>query len=148
MFIQEAGNYDVRVSVLDPSADAPCAAIAHTFVQGNFADYDDVYAFGKTVDLLTIEIEHVNVEALERLRDEGLTICPDPDVLRIIRDKGLQKQFYHQKGIPTAPFHLVENKAEAATFLAEFPFMQKLRRGGYDCKESDVCIAGARRGAR
>jgi len=134
MFIQEAGNYDVRVSVLDPSADAPCAAIAHTFVQGNFADYDDVYAFGKTVDLLTIEIEHVNVEALERLRDEGLTICPDPDVLRIIRDKGLQKQFYHQKGIPTAPFHLVENKAEAATFLAEFPFMQKLRRGGYDGK--------------
>jgi 5-(carboxyamino)imidazole ribonucleotide synthase len=134
MFIQEAVNYDVRVSVLDPSADAPCAAIAHTFVQGNFADYDDVYAFGKTVDLLTIEIEHVNVEALERLRDEGLTICPDPDVLRIIRDKGLQKQFYHQKGIPTAPFHLVENKAEAATFLAEFPFMQKLRRGGYDGK--------------
>jgi 5-(carboxyamino)imidazole ribonucleotide synthase len=134
MFIQEAVNYDVRVSVLDPSADAPCASLAHTFVQGNFADYDDVYAFGKTVDLLTIEIEHVNVEALERLRDEGLTICPDPDVLRIIRDKGLQKQFYHQKGIPTAPFHLVENKAEAATFLAEFPFMQKLRKGGYDGK--------------
>jgi 5-(carboxyamino)imidazole ribonucleotide synthase len=134
MFIQEAVNYDVRVSVLDPWADAPCASLAHTFVQGNFADYDDVYAFGKTVDLLTIEIEHVNVEALERLRDEGLTICPDPDVLRIIRDKGLQKQFYHQKGIPTAPFHLVENKAEAATFLAEFPFMQKLRKGGYDGK--------------
>jgi len=134
MFIQEAVNYDVRISVLDPSADAPCAGLAHTFIKGDFADYDAVYSFGKTVDLLTIEIEHVNIEALEKLKEEGLIIYPDPAVLRVIRDKGLQKQFYHLNHIPTAPFHLVENKEEAASFVAEFPFMQKLRRGGYDGK--------------
>jgi len=134
MFIQEAIDYDVRVHVLDPSPDAPCAAIAHHFAQGDFASYRDVYEFGKTVDLLTIEIEHVNIEALERLKEEGLAVAPDPAVLRMIRDKGLQKEFYHRHHIPSAPFFLAEDKAEALAIASRGAYMQKLRRGGYDGK--------------
>ncbi len=134
MLIQEAVNYDVRVAVLDPSSDAPCSACAHQFVQGSFNDFQTVYDFGKSVDVLTIEIEHVNLEALEALQKAGKKIYPSPDVLRIVKDKGLQKEFYQTHGIATAPFHLIENRNEAERFVSEFPFMQKLRTGGYDGK--------------
>jgi len=134
MFIQEALNYDVRIHVLDPSADAPCATIAHTFVQGDFTDFGTVVDFGKKVDLLTIEIEHVNIDALEFLRNEGVVIAPDPSILRVIIDKGLQKQFYALHGIPTAPFELIDSNVEIQQHLANFPLVQKLRTGGYDGK--------------
>ena len=132
MFIQEAVNYDVRVAVLDPSADAPCAQLAHEFVLGNFADFETVYNFGKTKDVVTIEIEHVNVEALEQLQKEGVKVYPRPDILSMVKDKGLQKQFYRINTINTAPFHLVSNRKDIEQFLPEFPFMQKIRTGGYD----------------
>lgn len=132
MFIQEAANYNVHIHVLDPSQDAPCAGLCQDFRLGNFADFDTVYSFGKNVDLLTIEIEHVNVEALEKLKDEGVNVAPDPSLLRMIRDKGLQKQFYLENGIPTAPFHLVETREEIPAHLSRGPVMQKLRTGGYD----------------
>jgi 5-(carboxyamino)imidazole ribonucleotide synthase len=134
MFIQEAINYDVRISVLDPAADAPCRTCAHEFVQGSFNDFDTVYAFGKTVDLLTIEIEHVNLEALEKLESEGLRVYPSPAILRIVKDKGLQKSYYKEHGIPTADFYLVNDKSEIEQYKSEFPFMQKMRTGGYDGK--------------
>lgn len=134
MFIQEAINYDVHISVLDPAADAPCAPYAHTFVQGSFDDFDAVYDFGKNQDVLTIEIEHVNVDALEKLKEEGVKVFPDPAILRIVKDKGLQKQFYSQHQIPTAPFYLIDAKADIERFVGDFPVMQKMRTGGYDGK--------------
>ncbi|MFM7721896.1 MAG: 5-(carboxyamino)imidazole ribonucleotide synthase [Bacteroidota bacterium] len=134
MFIQEAIGLNVCVHVLDPADNAPCASIANVFVQGDFADYETVLNFGKEVDVITIEIEHVNIEALEELERIGKLVYPRPSALRTIKDKGLQKLFYEAHQIPTAPFVLVENKMEAALHVSEGPFMQKLRTGGYDGK--------------
>lgn len=134
MFIQEAINYNVSVSILDADKHAPCAEIASEFYVGDLNDFDAVYAFGKKVNLLTIEIENVNVDALEKLESEGLPVFPQPAILRMIKDKGLQKAFYRVNQIPTADFYLVENKAEIGKYISKFPFMQKLRKGGYDGK--------------
>lgn len=134
MLIQEAVNWNLHIAVLDPDPNAPCKDIATSFTHGKLTDFDTVLAFGKTADLLTIEIEHVNVDALEALEKEGKEVYPQPHVLRLIQDKGLQKMFYRDHGIPTAPFELIENKAEIAKHAAAFPFMQKLRKGGYDGK--------------
>lgn len=134
MLIQEAVNWNLHIAVLDPDPNAPCKDIATSFTHGKLTDFDTVLAFGKTADLLTIEIEHVNVDALEALEKEGKEVYPQPHVLRLIQDKGLQKMFYRDHGIPTAPFELIENKAEISKHAAAFPFMQKLRKGGYDGK--------------
>ena len=104
MFIQEAINYNVNVCILDPSPDAPCAAIANEFHLGDFKDYDTVMNFGKQMDVITIEIEHVNVQALKDLQKMGKKVFPQPEVLEIVIDKGVQKQFYQENDIPTAPF--------------------------------------------
>ncbi|TND02596.1 MAG: 5-(carboxyamino)imidazole ribonucleotide synthase [Bacteroidetes bacterium] len=132
MLIQDAINYNVHISILDPDPNAPCKDIAAYFETGSLNDFDTVYAFGKKCDLLTIEIEHVNVDALEKLEKEGLTVYPQPQILRMIQDKGQQKIFYRLNNIPTADFFLVNDKAEISKHAADFPFMQKLRRGGYD----------------
>lgn len=132
MLIQEAVNWDLRLAVLDPAADAPCAALTHAFVQGDFRDFDTVYRFGKGRDLVTIEFEDVNADALEALEKEGVKVFPQPRVLRIIKDKGLQKQFYTDNNIPTAPYALVQQAAEIADCGIPLPFFQKLRTGGYD----------------
>ena len=134
MLIQEAVNFNIHISVLDPSVNAPCADLANNFVVGNFNDYQTVLNFGKSVDVLTIEIEHVNIEALEELERLGKKVFPTPQALRTIQDKGLQKQFYRANNIPTAPFHLIENAEDAFLFKEKGPFMQKLRKGGYDGK--------------
>ncbi len=134
MFIQEAVNYNISVSILDANANAPCAELASNFVVGDVNNFDAVYAFGKQVNLLTIELENVNIEALEKLEGEGLAIFPQPAVLRMIKDKGLQKEFYRKNGIPTAEFFVVQNKSEILEYSNHFPFMQKLRMGGYDGK--------------
>lgn len=134
MLIQEAVNFNIHISVLDPSANATCADLANNFVVGNFNDYQTVLDFGKTVDVLTIEIEHVNIEALEELERLGKNVFPRPRALRTIQDKGLQKQFYKANNIPTAPFHLIDNAEDALLFKEKGPFMQKLRKGGYDGK--------------
>ena len=134
MLIQEAVNFNIHISVLDPSVNAPCADLANNVVVGNFNDYQTVLDFGKTVDVLTIEIEHVNIEALEELERLGKKVFPRPQALRTIQDKGLQKQFYKANDIPTAPFHLIDNAEDALLFKEKGPFMQKLRKGGYDGK--------------
>ena len=148
MLIQEAANYDVYVHCLDPDPQAPCVDLAHSFTVGSLTDFDTVYQFGQDKDVLTVEIEHVNIEALEKLVAEGKKVFPQPSILKIVQDKGLQKQFYQANNIPTPPFHLVENKAEIEAYVAEFPFMQKMRKGGYDGKgvtalktESDLANA-------
>lgn len=141
MFIQEALNYDVYVHCLDPDPEAPCAKLAASFTPGDLTDYDTVYQFGKTKSLVTIEIENVNIEALNKLVEEGISVFPQPNILRIIKDKGLQKQFYVDNNIPTAPFRLCEN-AEDVKKSAQAPFVQKLRTGGYDGKGVQVISSG------
>ncbi|MBD81608.1 MAG: 5-(carboxyamino)imidazole ribonucleotide synthase [Crocinitomicaceae bacterium] len=134
MFIQEAINYNLNTYVLDPSPDAPCSSIATEFQCGDFKDYQTVLDFGSKVDVVTIEIEHVNVEALKKLQSMGKKVFPQPEVLEIVKDKGLQKEFYVKNNIPTAGFRLINNKKEIDQHLDEFPFMQKARTGGYDGK--------------
>ncbi len=128
MLIQEATNYDIHISILDPSKDCPCAELANSFVEGSFNDFDTVLEFGRSVDVLTIEIENVNTEALLVLQDEGKQIYPSPENLITIKDKGLQKQFYANHKIATSDFRLIEGKSE----ITAFPIVQKLRTGGYD----------------
>jgi len=134
MLIQEAVNYDVQIHCLDPDNQAPCVDLAHSFSIGSLTDFETVYNFGQDKDVLTVEIEHVNIEALEKLVSEGKKVFPQPHILKMVQDKGLQKQFYVANNIPTPNFHLVKKKAEIQNFLNEFPFMQKMRKGGYDGK--------------
>jgi 5-(carboxyamino)imidazole ribonucleotide synthase len=120
------------LAFIDPDGNAPCKEISSRFFKGDFKDYETVYSFGKSRDLLTIEIEHVNVEALEQLEKEGVKVFPQPNVIKTIQDKGLQKIFYKENHIPTSDFYLIEGKDEILSFENEFPFMQKMRKGGYD----------------
>lgn len=138
MFIQEAINFDVHVHVLDPDANAPCKQIAHSFTQGSLNDYDTLYNFGLDKDVLTVEIENVNIEALEALEKLGKKVFPQPRVLRIIKDKGIQKEFYKEHNIPTAPFQLTENLEDVKRLAHQIPFVQKMRTGGYDGKGVQV----------
>ena len=147
MLVQAAVDFNVQIHVLDPDPQAPCKPYVHRFVQGSLQDFETVYAFGKDLDLITVEIEKVNVEALMALQAEGKTVYPDPAVLRMIQDKRLQKQFFHEHGLPTAPFELVEN-AEQVRQLGWFPSVNKLARDGYDGRgvqmlreEADVALA-------
>ncbi|HLP12064.1 MAG TPA: 5-(carboxyamino)imidazole ribonucleotide synthase [Flavobacteriales bacterium] len=134
MLLQETVNLNITAACLDPDANAPCKNLVSEFVQGNLNDYQTVVDFGSDKSILTIEIENVNVDALMYLEARGTKVFPQPRVLKMIKDKGLQKQFYNTHNIPTAPFELVNNKAEAEKHLPGFPYMQKLRVGGYDGK--------------
>lgn len=134
MFIENALRYGAEVHVLDPDPLAPCAGIAHRFVQGRFDDLETVLAFAQEADVVGIEIEHVSVEALEELQRRGKTVIPDPKALRIIKDKGLQKAFYAEHGIPTAPFQLVEDRSALRGLGTIRPSFLKARTGGYDGK--------------
>ena len=138
MFIQEAINFDVHVHVLDPDANAPCKHIAHSFTHGSLNDYNTLYNFGLDKDVLTVEIENVNIEALEALEKLGKKVFPQPRVLRIIKDKGIQKEFYKEHNIPTAPFQLTNNLEEIKQLATQLPFVQKMRTGGYDGKGVQV----------
>jgi 5-(carboxyamino)imidazole ribonucleotide synthase len=134
MLIQQAINYNVTVKVLDPDPEAPCRKLCEEFTVGSLGDYETVYQFGKTVDLLTIEIEKVNVDALEQLEKEGIAVYPQSRIIRLIQDKGLQKQFFKENGIPTADFKIISSPDQLKTSPFPFPYIQKLRRDGYDGK--------------
>jgi len=134
MLIQEAINLNISTAVLDPDPDAPCRFLTETFVCGDFRDEEQVYNFGRTVDVLTVEIEHVNVQALKRLQNEGVKVFPEPRILEIVQDKGLQKEFFTSNKIATAPYFLVDNKEQLNSYKERFPMMMKLRKGGYDGK--------------
>lgn len=143
MLIQEAVNYDIRVAVLDPAQDAPCASLCHEFVQGSFQDYASVIAFGKDKDVITVEIEHVSTDALEDLEKSGVEVYPKPSFLRMVQDKGLQKEFYEAHHIPTAPFQLIESTNALDYSILRFPFVLKLRTGGYDGKGVQIIRSAA-----
>jgi 5-(carboxyamino)imidazole ribonucleotide synthase len=138
MLVLAASNWDVKTYILDTDDHCPASTCCTSFVKGNQLVYDDIISFGNKVDMITFEIENVNIEALRKLKAEGKKIFPDPDALAIIQDKGLQKEFYQNNQIPSPQFFLFKNKAEiiAATEKGTitFPFVQKLRRGGYDGK--------------
>jgi 5-(carboxyamino)imidazole ribonucleotide synthase len=136
MLLYDTRKFDIRTRVLDPSADAPCRIACDHFEQGELMDFDTVYAFGKEADVLTFEIEGVNLEALARLEQEGVKVFPSADTLRKIQNKGVQKQFYADNDIPTAPFsHFDSVKALISAVDAgeiEIPFVWKSCTGGYD----------------
>ncbi|HWD89434.1 MAG TPA: 5-(carboxyamino)imidazole ribonucleotide synthase [Mucilaginibacter sp.] len=134
MLIQQAINYNVKVSVLDPDPEAPCRKLCEKFVTGSLGDYETVYNFGKKVDMLTIEIEKVNVDALEQLETEGVLVYPQPRIIRLIQDKGLQKHFFKENNIPTADFQIISSPEELKASRIPYPYIQKLRRDGYDGK--------------
>lgn len=133
MLIQSAIDFNIDVHVLDPNPEAPCSGCAKSFAAGDLKDYDTVYQFGKDMDLITIEIEAVNTEALKDLRDEeGVMVYPQPEVIELIQDKRIQKQFYQKHGIPTAEFILTENKQDVAQHADFLPAVNKLGKEGYD----------------
>jgi len=134
MMIQTAMNFDVRIYAMDKSKDAPCGHLAYEFTVGDIQSYDDVIAFGKEMDVLTVEIEHINVDALEALEKQGVKVFPQSRVIRLIQDKGLQKEFYQSNGIPTAAFVLINKKEKLNKYSDQLPFVQKMRTGGYDGK--------------
>ena len=136
MLIQEASKWDLVTYVLDNDENCPAKSIASFYIKGSNIDFDSVYQFGKMVDILTFEIENINIEALKKLKSEGLRIAPDPDILKLIQDKGLQKEFYKNNGIPTSAFKIYESKATILNGIDKgeinLPFVQKLTKGGYD----------------
>ncbi len=136
MMLYETRKFDIRTKVMDSSDEAPCKIACDEFVKGSLMDYDAVYNFGKNVDVLTIEIENVNLDALEKLEDEGLKVFPPTKALRIIQNKAKQKLFYVDHGIPTADFHRFAYKSEIADSIhnggLELPFIWKAAQFGYD----------------
>jgi 5-(carboxyamino)imidazole ribonucleotide synthase len=134
MLLQAAANYNVETFVLESGKNPPASSLCHHFIEGDIKDFDTVYNFGKRVDVLTIEIENVNHEALSKLEKEGLKVYPSPAALKIIKDKGLQKEFYRNHHIPTAGYYLIHHKYELQSYFNFLPLVQKLRSGGYDGK--------------
>jgi len=136
MLLYETRKWDLQTRVLDPSAEAPARIAANTFVQGDLMDYQTVVDFGKGLDLLTIEIENVNVSALEALEKEGITVYPSSKTLKVIQNKARQKLFYRDSGIPTAPFSRFAYTNEILDSIENgglsFPFVWKSARFGYD----------------
>ena len=134
MLLQAAANFDVTTYVLENDAQCPAAHLCHHFTLGNIQSYEAVYHFGKNLDALTIEIEAVNVEALEQLEKEGVKIYPTPSAIRTIKNKVLQKQFYKDNEIPTAPFFITQHASDLLAHTDFLPAVHKMGEGGYDGK--------------
>ncbi len=136
MLLTETHKYDIYTLILDSSNDVPCAQICNEFHKGDLMNYNDVLNFGNLVDVLTIEIEHVNVDALETLEKQGKKVFPSSKVLRIIQNKAIQKQFFVDNQIPTAPFFSYKNTSELVDLANKrsipFPFVWKTAQFGYD----------------
>ena len=131
-----ASDWHLSIHALDRSRDFPAGSYCAAFTEGDFKDTETVYAFGKTVDVLTIEIEHVAIDALFRLESEGVVVHPRPAALAIIKDKGLQKQFWVQHDLPSSPFRLYDSGEALREALRsgqeQYPLVQKTRTEGYD----------------
>ena len=143
MLIQSAISYNQDIHILDPDPNAPCKDLAQQFTVGSLKDYAAVYAFGKDCDVITVEIEAVNTEALQKLADEGKKVYPQPHLLALIQDKRTQKQFYLENGIPTAEFILTENKADVLANASFLPAVNKLGKEGYDGRGVQVLRTAA-----
>ena len=132
MLLQVAANYPVETYVMENDADCPAAHLCHHFIKGDIRNFDDVYRFGQLVDALTIEIESVNEEALEKLESEGKRIYPKPAALKIIKNKITQKEFYKTHQIPTPAFLVTHDAGALQDHLSFIPAVHKSATGGYD----------------
>ena len=136
MLLTETRKFDIQTLVLEPSEEAPARYSCNAFYKGSLMDYDTVYQFGKMSNLLTIEIENVNLDALDVLESEGLPIFPSPKTLRLIQNKGRQKDFYVENNIPTSPHQRFVDLNDLRKSLEkdelEFPFVWKCAQFGYD----------------
>ena len=136
MLVEAAAPLGLDIRVLDVDGDYPAAGVCPKFYEGSFLDFNDVVGFGQEVDILTVEIENVNIEAIKYLEGNGTFVYPQSFVLEIIVDKGVQKQFYLDHGLPTAPAQFVKGKSEIMEKYTsgelKLPFVQKIRVGGYD----------------
>jgi 5-(carboxyamino)imidazole ribonucleotide synthase len=136
MLCQAGSTKHLHIFIMEKDVDCPARNVCTGFEKGDITQFDDVVAFGKNMDIVTIEIENVNIEALEFLQTSGVEVYPQPEVIRIIKDKGLQKMFYEGYEIPTAEFQLFENADEIRQAIdkgsVRLPFVQKMRKDGYD----------------
>ncbi|MFT6865503.1 MAG: 5-(carboxyamino)imidazole ribonucleotide synthase [Cyclobacteriaceae bacterium] len=132
MMIQSAINLNLNIHCLDPDANAPCKHIANSFTVGSLKDYGTVMAFGSSMDVLTIEIEAVNTDALKDLASQGKRVFPQPEIIELIKDKRKQKTFYKANRIPTADFIITENKEDVKANVDFLPAVNKLGTEGYD----------------
>ncbi|BDD00343.1 5-(carboxyamino)imidazole ribonucleotide synthase [Persicobacter psychrovividus] len=132
MLIQSSLDFNLDIAILDPDPQAPCARISSNFTNGSLKDYTDVYEFGKQCDVITVEIENVNTEALRQLELEGKKVFPQPRVIELIQDKRVQKQFYQDNNIPTSPFILTQDRNEVMRHADFLPAVHKLGKEGYD----------------
>lgn len=132
MLLQAAANYPVETFVMENDPECPAAHLCHHFTKGDIRNFDDVYAFGKSLDALTIEIENVNTDALDKLEAEGKKIYPKPSVLKTIRNKILQKEYYKKHEIPTAEFIITQDLQDLNKSEGFLPAVHKIGEGGYD----------------
>ena len=132
MLLQAAANYPVETFVMENDDHCPAAHLCHHFTKGDITSFDDVYHFGNGLDALTIEIESVNEEALEKLEKEGVRIYPKPSALKTIKNKILQKEFYRNNEIPTSDFVITHNRSDLVQYTNFLPAAHKIGMGGYD----------------
>lgn len=136
MLVLAASNWNVKTYVMDKDEHCPASSSCTFFFKGDPLNFNDVYEFGHLIDILTLELENVNVDALKRLKSEGKKVYPDPQKLEVVQDKGLQKQFFEKINVPSPSFNLFKDKQELINSInggkLSFPFVQKLRKGGYD----------------
>lgn len=132
MLLQSAININIDLRMMDPDPNAPCSNLIADFQVGDLEDYNAVYEFGKDCDILTIEIEKVNIEAMKKLQSEGVKVFPQPEIIEMIQDKRVQKQFYLDNNIPTSSFVLTESKEDLKKHINKFPAVHKIGKGGYD----------------
>ncbi|RYF86078.1 MAG: 5-(carboxyamino)imidazole ribonucleotide synthase [Chitinophagaceae bacterium] len=148
MLLQAAANYPVETHVLEADDDCPAAHLCRYFIKGSIRDFDTIYNFGKSLDAITIEIENVNIDALEKLESEGVKVYPKPAVLRTIKNKATQKQYYSNNSIPTSEYAVLQSKKEIASHAHLLPAVHKSAEGGYDGKGVEIIdtLADAEKG--
>ncbi len=134
MLLEAAKKFEMETHILENQENCPARLLCDHFTLGDIKDFDTVYQFGKKLDCITIEIEQVCVEALEKLEEEGINVIPRPAVLRIIQNKITQKQFYTDHNIPTSPYHITNQQQELLSLTHFLPAVHKIGMGGYDGK--------------
>ncbi len=136
MTLEVSNKWGIKIYILDPDEDCPSKSLCNEFFQGDLMDFETVYNFGQKVDVITIEIENINVDALEKLKKENKIVYPQPEILKIIQDKSLQKEFYLKNNIPSTPFITCNSKQEIKKFISNgdrtYPFIWKSSKMGYD----------------
>ena len=132
MLLQVTSRLSIKTNILDPSDESPCKNMCSNFTVGNLMDFESVYNFGKECDLITFEIEHVNVDALEKLENEGIKVHPSSSTLRIIQDKSKQKEFFVENKIPTSKFTYYSSLEDLNYSELKYPCVWKKTKFGYD----------------